>query len=316
MQGDWLGPVILAAFALLPSGSSSPRFARRAAAAAPSSKRRVPGSGSRREEGAPPRPPRRPRPSQPPHRRRKRNRRRKRKPPRPQSRRRSRRPKGGVRGAEAVARGRPGRRRRCSRGWRATGASFVGRLNQISGRHPKVDRAVLDELEEALLTADVGVSLTASLVAELKTGVDGRELCERGGGAAGIAPAHARRPSTRRPPRGISLAGVAAQRDRPAVILFVGVNGVGKTTTIGKVAAQLKARGQQASCSPPAIRSAPQPSSSSRSGVSAPAAAWRAAAATPIRRASSSTPSRAPEAGGRGRRARATPQAACTPRPT
>ena len=48
---------------------------------------------------------------------------------------------------------------------------------------------------------------------------------------------------------------------KPHVILVVGVNGTGKTTTIGKLAAKLREEGKK-SCSPPATRSAPRRSSS------------------------------------------------------
>ena len=58
---------------------------------------------------------------------------------------------------------------------------------------------------------------------------------------------------------------------QPHVVLVVGVNGTGKTTTIGKLAHHLKAARARASCSRPATRSAPLPSISSKCGAGASA---------------------------------------------
>ena len=70
----------------------------------------------------------------------------------------------------------------------------------------------------------------------------------------------------------------------PNVWLFIGVNGVGKTTTIGKVAALQVGEGRSVLL-PPATRSASPPPSSSGRGRSGPAPRWCAAAraATPAR---------------------------------
>ena len=68
---------------------------------------------------------------------------------------------------------------------------------------------------------------------------------------------------------------------RPHVILVVGVNGTGKTTTIGKLAHALRPARARKSHWPPAIPSAPPPSTSSRSGASAPAPRWLRAGSAP-----------------------------------
>ena len=100
----------------------------------------------------------------------------------------------------------------------------------------RLDAASLEELEEALITADLGVETASELVAELGRTRFGKEVSEqevRGALAEAVA--------------GI-LAAVAEPLEldpthRPHVILVCGVNGTGKTTTIGKLAAQLKADG-------------------------------------------------------------------------
>jgi fused signal recognition particle receptor len=100
----------------------------------------------------------------------------------------------------------------------------------------RLDAESLEELEEALITADLGVATAGDLVAELGRTRFGKEVSEqeiRGALAESIA--------------GI-LEPVAKPLEldparRPQVILVCGVNGTGKTTTIGKMAAQLKAQG-------------------------------------------------------------------------
>jgi fused signal recognition particle receptor len=100
----------------------------------------------------------------------------------------------------------------------------------------KLDAESLEELEEALITADLGVETAGELVAELGRTRFGKEVSEqevRGALAESVAKilADVARPLELDPNR------------RPQVILVCGVNGTGKTTTIGKLAAQLKGAG-------------------------------------------------------------------------
>src|SRR6266446_3401778 len=91
------------------------------------------------------------------------------------------------------------------------------------------DGASWERLEEALLTADVGVAATAELVRRLEAR---QEL-------GGLADALAEEIAT--------MLGEATTLDvhhHPAVILVVGVNGTGKTTTIGKLASKLREHGR------------------------------------------------------------------------
>jgi fused signal recognition particle receptor len=103
------------------------------------------------------------------------------------------------------------------------------RLSGLLGRG--VDPAFWSGLEEALIAADVGVAASAGIVERVR--------------AAAPEDAAAARVALRR-----ELVGVFAGRDRslalrgdPAVIVVVGVNGSGKTTTVAKLAAQLESRG-------------------------------------------------------------------------
>lgn len=125
-----------------------------------------------------------------------------------------------------------------------TQASFLGRINQIFSRHPTVDGAILDELEEVLLTADVGVGMATRFIDDLRARLKSKDLHS----AAGIRDALRERMLQAVTSAGTShddaLSVLAAPGGpRPKVVLFVGVNGVGKTTTIGKIASHLRDRG-------------------------------------------------------------------------
>jgi fused signal recognition particle receptor len=101
-----------------------------------------------------------------------------------------------------------------------------------------VDDQAWDELEEALLRADVGVATTTSLLEDLRSRVRGGELR---GAEAVVA---ALRAELRRSLDTANGTALRHDADHTNVWLFVGVNGVGKTTTIGKVARREAAAGR------------------------------------------------------------------------
>ncbi len=100
-----------------------------------------------------------------------------------------------------------------------------------------VDQDLIDELETLLLSADVGVSATTRIVDSLNARVRKQEVSD----------ANALMSALREQLREILRRSMGPVRQpapgRPQVILMVGVNGVGKTTTIGKLAKQLQAEG-------------------------------------------------------------------------
>ncbi|MDF2781618.1 MAG: ftsY [Geminicoccaceae bacterium] len=100
----------------------------------------------------------------------------------------------------------------------------------------RLDAASLEELEETLITADLGVETAAELVAELARSRFGREVSEQEVRSA-LAQSVARILEPVARPLELDPAA------RPQVILVCGVNGTGKTTTIGKLAAHLRAAG-------------------------------------------------------------------------
>jgi fused signal recognition particle receptor len=102
----------------------------------------------------------------------------------------------------------------------------------------RLDQASLDELEEALIQADLGVEVAAELVEEFGRTRFGKEVSEhevRTALAAQIA----------RILEPVARPLAFDPGHRPAVVLVCGVNGTGKTTTIGKLAQQLRAEGKR-----------------------------------------------------------------------
>ncbi len=94
-----------------------------------------------------------------------------------------------------------------------------------------------EELEEVLLRCDVGLAVTTSLVAKV------REDVQRGGVTDASEAIRFLQLEMERTFEGVDRS-IALSDRAPSVLLFVGVNGVGKTTSIGKVAARFKAEGK------------------------------------------------------------------------
>ncbi len=116
------------------------------------------------------------------------------------------------------------------------GRSFAGVL-ALGGSERPLDAEFWDEFEEALLAADLGVGTTERILAGLKT-----VARQEGWRNAGQAIERFRRDVERfldLPDAPIPLDG------KPSVVLVVGVNGTGKTTSIGKLAARYTAQGKR-----------------------------------------------------------------------
>ena len=121
-------------------------------------------------------------------------------------------------------------------GLRARPSGFGSRLRAILGAGAPATDATWDEVEEALIAADVGGTATLELVDAA------RERFGRDGGSSGEDARRALATEIR--DRLVRVgSGTFELGPAPSVILFVGVNGSGKTTTIAKLAARLKADG-------------------------------------------------------------------------
>ena len=102
------------------------------------------------------------------------------------------------------------------------------------------DEASLDEMEESLITADVGVKATQKLMETLRRQSPGSDVDAAQEMSARLQAALVEILQGSKPvPR------IEPLSARPWVVLFLGVNGVGKTTTIGKLAAKLSAEGRK-----------------------------------------------------------------------
>ncbi|HWP34166.1 MAG TPA: signal recognition particle-docking protein FtsY [Thermodesulfobacteriota bacterium] len=132
------------------------------------------------------------------------------------------------------------------RGWLArlreglarTRQGFVERVDALVLGRKQLDPLFFEDLEEVLVEADLGVPTTLALIERIQADLSRDELAD----------GHAVRRALERALRAL-LEGVERPLDvgaaRPFVILVVGVNGTGKTTTIGKLAARYRSEGRR-----------------------------------------------------------------------
>jgi len=131
-----------------------------------------------------------------------------------------------------------------------TRSQIAARVEGIFLGGKKIDPAVLKQLENALLAADIGVRTTREVLEAVREKVDRHTLSDSGELKAELkrqllakmsfAPALPNGASTR---EGGAAAAEPAMDPRPRIIFMVGVNGVGKTTTMGKLANRLRQEG-------------------------------------------------------------------------
>ncbi|MDX1471246.1 MAG: signal recognition particle receptor subunit alpha, partial [Flavobacteriaceae bacterium] len=119
--------------------------------------------------------------------------------------------------------------------------SFFDKLNKAVAGKSKVDDAVLDNLEEVLVTSDVGVNTTLKIIDRIEervardkyVGTSELNKILREEIAGLLSETNS----------GEATEYVIPAGKKPYVVMVVGVNGVGKTTTIGKLAYQFKKKG-------------------------------------------------------------------------
>lgn len=121
-------------------------------------------------------------------------------------------------------------------GLRKTRDSLVGAVNTMLHSFTRIDEELFEELEEILISSDVGVTTAATVCGRLREQVKEQ----------GITDPEAIRGLLKEIVADMLAGGNALNLEtKPAVILVIGVNGVGKTTSIGKLAAQFKAEGKE-----------------------------------------------------------------------
>lgn len=124
-------------------------------------------------------------------------------------------------------------------GLEKTRKGFVEKVSDLMIRRKKIDEEFYEELEEILIGADVGVNTVMNLIDELRGEVRKRKIEN----AAELQPILSEKLSELL--RGEENSGLKTNPEGITVILFVGVNGVGKTTTIGKMAHRFKQEGKK-----------------------------------------------------------------------
>lgn len=123
------------------------------------------------------------------------------------------------------------------KGLEKTRKSFTEKIEQIIVGYAKIDDEFLDDLEEALIMADVGVKTTDQLMIAIRKGIKAKEINS---------------PDDLKPFLADKISEILNDGENepnlaensPTVIIMIGVNGVGKTTTIGKLANYYKEQGK------------------------------------------------------------------------
>ncbi|RQW85569.1 MAG: signal recognition particle-docking protein FtsY [Geobacter sp.] len=132
----------------------------------------------------------------------------------------------------------PGFFERLKKGLSKTHESLVGRIDTLLLGKKKVDAETLEELEEILITADIGLATTVDLVRSLEQRLKRNELQDGEALKAALKEEML-----------VRLEATTSTLDTdsvsPFVVMVIGVNGVGKTTTIGKLASKFTSEGKK-----------------------------------------------------------------------
>ena len=114
---------------------------------------------------------------------------------------------------------------------------ITDRIDEVLKAYTKVDEELLEDLEEVLITADVGVNTTMDIIEKLEDVIRTKKITD---------------PQDVREELKLIIEDILSKDDTkldvshsPTIILMVGVNGVGKTTTIGKLAHRYKSEGKK-----------------------------------------------------------------------
>lgn len=126
---------------------------------------------------------------------------------------------------------------RLKQGLFKTHHGLVNKIDQLVAGRKKIDADLLAELEEALITSDIGVKTTQDLLRDVSLKVQRQELEDADLLKKNLQEQVYLILSQQEKPLSLSAA-------RPFVIMVIGVNGTGKTTTIGKMAQIFKAQGK------------------------------------------------------------------------
>ncbi len=125
---------------------------------------------------------------------------------------------------------------RLKQGLTKTTKNITGRIDIMLGNYTKIDDDMLEELEEILITSDVGFETTVKIVEKLRENLKNKHIDDV---------------SKVKPELKLVVEEMLKEHQRPltieqspTILIVVGVNGVGKTTSIGKLAHQIKGQGK------------------------------------------------------------------------
>lgn len=136
------------------------------------------------------------------------------------------------------------KKKKLDEGLEKTKESFLSKITRTVVGKSKVDDEVLDELEEVLITSDVGVKTTIKIIERIQDRV-GKDKYVNTSELQGILRSEIAALLEENNTSDIDYDIPKYPDNNPHVIMVVGVNGVGKTTTIGKLAYQFKDMGKK-----------------------------------------------------------------------
>ena len=123
------------------------------------------------------------------------------------------------------------------KGMNKTKASFDEKINNVFSNFRKVDEDFLDELEEILIMSDIGMNTSVKIINNLRTRIKKEKLQDE---------EEVKQALRDEMSQILEVADVSLHLEtKPSVILVIGVNGVGKTTSIGKIANRLAKEGKK-----------------------------------------------------------------------
>ena len=115
--------------------------------------------------------------------------------------------------------------------------SFNEKINNVFSAFRKVDEELLEELEEILIMSDIGVETSTKIIASLRDRIKKEKITEQEDVKKTLKEEMIK--ILEEPNKELQL------NTKPSIILVVGVNGVGKTTSIGKIASKLQRDGKK-----------------------------------------------------------------------
>ncbi|MBN2722619.1 MAG: signal recognition particle-docking protein FtsY [Deltaproteobacteria bacterium] len=123
-------------------------------------------------------------------------------------------------------------------GLKKTRGGFITRIGGIFSKKKEIDEDLMDELEEILFTADIGPSTAENLLSHIREALDKKSLGDQDSVWKALKE------------KSIEILDIPTHKydfsaHKPFVFLVVGVNGVGKTTSIGKLASRFKSEGRK-----------------------------------------------------------------------